>query len=638
MVAIGAALHGATVLERGSFRLHKMESPIGRETYSIQRDGNQLVMESDFLFRDRGTSVPLKSTLEMAPDYAAARLRIQGKTSRFSTIDQTLVPPGYTIAAYAPVSVQMAMVRYWASHGRPDAIPRAGGGQIRIIWRGRDTAGSQQLDRFSVTGLIWGRETLWFDAALHLAAAISIDAEFDHFEAVADSFESSLPFFVGRAAEDSMAALGELAAGVAGAPQDTIAISGATLIDGTGSAPVPDAVIVTRGGRILAAGARGSVTIPGGAQMVDARGRYVIPGLWDMHAHFEQVEWGPVYLAAGVTTARDCGNEFEFIRAVRDVLAAGRGTGPRLLLAGIVDGDSPRALSPIRANDAAQAAAVVKKYVDARFDQIKIYSSVKPEVVKALCREAHRRGVTVTGHVPFGMNAREAVEDGMDGIEHFHYIQQVLLPASVGERMLPFTAVNLSSTEARDGIRFFARHGTVVDPTLALYEWLWHEKGTPVERFEPGVAKVAPQLREPLENVGLPAREAGQTRAVLQSLLRAVTALKRAGVPVIAGTDQTIPGWSLHRELELFVQGGMTPMEAIEAATMVPARVMKLDGEVGTVQAGRRADLVLLDADPLADIRNTRRIWRVMAAGRLYDPAPLWASVGFRMQHGSSPR
>src|SRR5690242_20230672 len=130
-----------------------------------------------------------------------------------------------------------------------------------------------------------------------------------------------------------------------------------------------------------------------------------MPGLWDMHAHYEQVEWGPIYLAAGVTTARDVGNEFEFIKAVRDAIKAGRGVGPRLLLAGVIDGDSPMALGVIRASTAEQAHEAVTRYKNAGFDQIKIYSSVKPNIVKAICDEAHKLGMTVTGHVPNGMNA-----------------------------------------------------------------------------------------------------------------------------------------------------------------------------------------------------------------------------------------
>src|SRR6185295_5890917 len=139
--------------------------------------------------------------------------------------------------------------------------------------------------------------------------------------------------------------------------------------------PLADAVVVIQGDRISAVGPRGKITIPKGATVVDAHGKFLLPGLWDMHAHFEQVEWGPTYLAAGVTTVRDVGNEFEFITAVRDAIREGRGLGPRMLLAGIVDGDSRVAWGLIHAHNAEEARAVVNKYHAAGFQQIKIYSS-----------------------------------------------------------------------------------------------------------------------------------------------------------------------------------------------------------------------------------------------------------------------
>ena len=126
----------------------------------------------------------------------------------------------------------------------------------------------------------------------------------------------------------------------------------------------------------------------------------LLPGLWEMHAHFTQVEWGPIYLAAGVTTARDCANEFEFITAARDAIASSRGLGPRLLPAGFIDGEGPRSIGVDTATTPEQALALIRRYADAGFPQIKIYSSLKPELVATIAREAHRRGMSVTGHIP----------------------------------------------------------------------------------------------------------------------------------------------------------------------------------------------------------------------------------------------
>jgi imidazolonepropionase-like amidohydrolase len=176
---------------------------------------------------------------------------------------------------------------------------------------------------------------------------------------------------------------------------------------------------------------------------------------------------------------------------------------------------------------------------------------------------------------------------------------------------------------------FLAAHHTVVDPTTALYELYTHPDTTPVARFEPGAAKVAPALREQFAGGGVPAARSAQARQFRANLLAALAALHRAGVPIVAGTDQAVPGHSLHRELELYVEAGFTPMEAIQAATSVPARAMKLDKEVGTVEPGKRADLIVVDGDPLARIADTRKVTLVVANGRRFDPAPLWRSVGF---------
>ncbi len=179
------------------------------------------------------------------------------------------------------------------------------------------------------------------DSDNNLAALVSTDAEFDHFEAVRDEYEPALSNFVASAARDEMAALTELSKQMPGRRTGTFAFVGATVIDGTGSAPIPNATVVTSDGKIVAVGPSAKVKVPADAQRIDVAGKYIIPGLWDMHAHYEQVEWGPIYLAAGVTTVRDVGNEFDFITEVRDAVNSGKALGPHMLLAGIVDGDGP---------------------------------------------------------------------------------------------------------------------------------------------------------------------------------------------------------------------------------------------------------------------------------------------------------
>src|SRR5262249_24439465 len=259
------------------------------------------------------------------------------------------------------------------------------GGSATIERRGRDTvkvAGKRvELERYSVAGVVWGRETLWFDPERKLVAAVTVDAEFNRFEAIREGFEPALPTFVARSAEAGVAARAGLADRFSPRGAGPLAMVGATLIDGTGGEPVEDAVVIVEGDRIATAGPRARVAIPPGAQVLEVRGQSVLPGLWEMHAHFTQVELGPIYLAAGVTTARDCGNRFEFTPAARDAIAAGRGLGPRLLPAGLIDGEGPISLGIDIATTSEQAVVLVRRYADAGFLQIKLYSSLKPELV-----------------------------------------------------------------------------------------------------------------------------------------------------------------------------------------------------------------------------------------------------------------
>ena len=648
------------IVEQGKFTLHKFEQAIGQENYEISRDGDSVVVKMDFKFTDRGSPVPLTATFRGAQDLTPQAFEIKGQTARPVSIDEAITVdagkvqfrtrtkqsdsaaptgPFFTIRGYAPTTMQMLMVRYWATHGSPAQLATLPSGSVKVESRGRDTVRvgtkDEKLDRFTIEGLIWGRETLWFDANRKLVAAITTDAEFDHFEAIRDGYESALGDFVGRAGADGMSALAEVSKGISGSRASTIAIVGGTLIDGTGAAPIADAAVVIRKGRILAVGPRSKVRIPKHANIVDAHGKTILPGLWDMHAHFEQVEWGPIYLAAGVTTVRDCGNEIEFITAVRDAIAKGRGLGPRLLLAGIVDGTGTITIGVERVDTPEQARMWTDRYHAAGFHQMKIYSSVKLEELKIVADEAHRLGMTVTGHVPEGLNAYQTIEAGQDQINHIEYIADIMhspYPSEMSriEKMKATANLDLDSADAQKALLFLKEHHTVVDPTIALFEFYTATTAKPPATFEPGVNKVAPELAEQLTDVAPPTEQSEIGEKVFEKELAIVGALHRAGIPVVAGTDQTVPGHSLHREIELYVQAGFTPMEAIQAATIVPARAMGLDKESGTIENAKRGDLILVNGNPLDDIHNIRNVEYVITGGTMYDTTELWQSVGFK--------
>jgi len=292
--------------EQGVFNLHKFEQLIGKETYTLARTPNEVTLKSDFKFTDRGSPVPLTATLTMERDLTPRDFQIKGKISRFSSIEDSVhgrsagavtIPAGenfFDIQGYAPVSVQMMLVRYWHAHGSPKTLKTLPRGEVQIQDQGTEafTIGGRkvQLRKLSIRGLIWGMESLWLDSEDHLVALVSVDAEMDHFEAVAEAYEDGLGTFVAEAARDGMANLAKVAAGFATQPASVTAIVGGRLIDGTGKPAVENSVVVLKDGKIAAAGPAQTTPLPEGAQVVDAHGKSVLPGLWEMHAHFEQVE------------------------------------------------------------------------------------------------------------------------------------------------------------------------------------------------------------------------------------------------------------------------------------------------------------------------------------------------------------
>jgi imidazolonepropionase-like amidohydrolase len=644
--------------ETGTFRLHKFEQPIGEETYTLARTGDTLTLNSDFKFTDRRTPVPLHTQALFSADYTPKFFSIDGNTSRQSTINddvtvqdgtatvrtgksfETVRPtaPFFSIAGYAPVAIEQSLMRYWTAHGKPASLSALPSGTVQVALRGDDTISvkgqAHHLQRYSLRGVAWGLETLWMDGD-NLAALVTRDAEFDHFEAVRESYEPALQEFVTSAAKDEMSELADISRSLKGRRTGTLVFTGATLIDGTDRSPVPNATVISRDGRIVYAGPSAGAKLPRDATTIDVRNKFIIPGLWDMHAHYEQVEWGPIYLAAGVTTVRDVGNELEFITSVRDAIRAGRGVGPDLLLAGVVDGSGPMSLGVEKVDSPGDAAQWVQRYHDAGFQQMKIYSSVKDENVKAICEDAHKLGMTVTGHIPEGMDIYQGVNDGMDSVNHFSYVLDVLTPKGPnGERLRGLDGlkaranIDPHSAEARKLFAFLKQHGTVLDDTLALFE-LFTLSTDQLKQHEPGVLHVAPELRaQLLDNEAPPADIQRVAAQGLEKEIELLGEAQRAGIPFVAGTDQAVPGYSVYRELELYVQAGFTPLEALHAATTVPANFMKVRDR-GTVETGKRADFDILDANPLENIHNIRTVRQVVANGVLYDSAPLWQSVGF---------
>ncbi len=645
--------------ETSVFHLHKFLRRVGieRDTF-LPAEGGAVEAKAWFGFQDRGTQVPLAASFLLGPDGAPRRYEAWGSTSRSSDVDERVAleadgsfsilrlgqPPAraraaapYAIASgYAPLLAQDLMLRRWAAAGRPAKMALLPEGELAIESRGREPyeldGKRVTLEHLSVRGLVWGREDAWVDEAGKLAAVITRDAEFDHFEAAREGFVGALPALAASAGADGVAWLAEAAKSAERGGAKLVALVGGDLVDGTGRPAVRDAVVVYDGEKIVAVGPRASTKVPPGASVVDVAGKTVLPGLWDMHAHVQQVEQGAAYLAAGVTTARDMGNVLEFATGVRDAIDAGKGLGPRLLLAGLVDGEGPGSLGTIIVKTADDIKPTLDRLQRAGCREVKLYQSFPPALVKPMAAEAHRRGLRVVGHVPSGMTVVQALDAGYDGVSHVtHLFNTLFAPAelttlSVGTALKRIREADFAAPPMRDVIRALAAKKATLDDTLALYDLLNHTEEENARR-EPGLAKVPRELRGVFGGVS-PGQAADRAK-VFDKYVALVGALHRAGVAVVAGTDISVPGHSVHRELELYVQAGFSPLEAIQAATIAPARAMRLDKEVGTVEVGKRADLVVVAGDPLADVGNVRKVALVVARGRAYEPAALWRIAGF---------
>lgn len=359
--------------EQGSFTIYRMLHAIGEESYEIGTFNGNRTLRTTFEYADRGNKVRTSVTLRMKSDYTPSSLEATGQVSAIANIrrDMATVQDGwssrtfpareryFTIFGSSPFAVQMLMMRYWKAHGMPTRLPvlrtSAAEEPIEIQLAGHDTIRINglgvALDRYTIANLTFGHEILWMNAQANLAAAMTfaggVPAGFA-WEAVRTEYEAALPELHRIGVAQEMAILAEMARKVPPERTGTFAIVGATLVDGTGAAPVQNSTLIVRDGRIAAVGPHGKVTIPRDMTVVDAKGQTLLPGLLEMHTHFSGVEFGPALLAAGITTARDLGGEFDYLVAQRDAIEKLSSVGPRLLLGGLVDAGAQKLLAASR--------------------------------------------------------------------------------------------------------------------------------------------------------------------------------------------------------------------------------------------------------------------------------------------------
>ncbi|MFI6293971.1 amidohydrolase family protein [Nonomuraea sp. NPDC050790] len=442
------------------------------------------------------------------------------------------------------------------------------------------------------------------------------------------------------------------------------ALTGVTLIDGSGAAPVRGATVLLAGDRIVAAGRR--VRAPSEANVIDLRGKYVIPGLWDTHTHSATLTdiVPPLHVVHGVTCIREMAGSPES-HEVRRRIERGELVGPRMVIASnLIDGPPGAWPGSDVVTTEAEARAAVRKAHRERADFAKVYTYLAPDTYAAVASEARRLRLPFAGHVPARVPVQDAVRLGQHSVEHLYglrmstsaraaeiYAELAAMPADPahpewwGRRWWHLERDAVATYDPARAARLFdamARRGTWASPTLAT---LQRFRRTPEDlltdpvltarlRYIPASVRGWWEEEVLYYRPRLSPEEVQRWAAYFQAQLRLLGAMAEAGVGVVAGTDAggayIFPGFDLHTELGFLVEAGLSPMAALRAASAEAARCAGLGRVSGTVTAGRFADLVILDADPLADIANTRRIHAVVSRGRYLGPdarASLLAAV-----------
>ena len=616
-------------------------------------------LHSVYEYNDRGRGPHQETILSAGPEGLPTALSIIGHGYFKDTVDERLTTTGATVTwtsrlergsqpvsahgfyiatAETPTGLQLLVQTALHGGGRVSLLPSGEAtveraGDLSIAMSGRPV----HVTQYAVGGLGFSPTPVWLDDPGHHFAIVS-----GWFSIVPEGWEPAVPAMVAAQERARDARFRHLAEELAQRPAGPLVIRHARLFVAESALVRPQTTVVVTDNRITAVGPDDWVPVPVHAQVIDATGKTVLPGLWDMHVHISPGSDGLLAIAAGVTSARDMGNDTVVALTLRRRFASDSLIGPRLMLAGLIDGSGPYQVPiGVLADDSLAARRAVEWYAAHGYEQIKIYSSMKPELVPGIIAAAHARGLRVSGHVPALMRAEEVVRLGFDEVQHANFLLLNFMDSVKDTRsMARFTAVaqhgaelDLGSQRVRDFIALFKARGADIDPTLVAFEDMFTARPGRLGPSETAIAdRLPPQVRRGFYAGGLPV-EPGMDQRYRDSygaLLRMVKAMYDAGVPVVAGTDAFPFGFALFRELELYVQAGIPAPQVLQLATIGAARVMHHDDERGSIAVGKLADLVLTHGDPTQQITDIRRMWLVVKNGTIYRPADLYAALGVK--------
>lgn len=500
----------------------------------------------------------------------------------------------------------------------------------------RNEAGEEKrVTAWAITGLAWYPIVLWLDDANEFFASFSfINYAPPGWEGIAPQLEEAQAEAL---AQRSVA----LAQRLGRRPNTPVAFQSVRMFDAESGRFLSDMNVIVSNGRITAVGPADEVVIPAGAEVISGEGRTLLPGLWDSHMHMIDDTEGPLLLANGVTSIRDPANIAADLERRIHRIERREMLGPRVLPLLLIDGPGPRAAQAAQlASNEAEALEHVRYAHEHGYIGVKIYGSLDPALVAPIAQEAHRLGLRVSGHIPAGMRPSEALTAGYDEFNHFYFTLMEAMPDEVVAEsnglMRIFgpaqygADIDLDAPPMAPLISQMVDRGIVADPTINLVgRLLLPEPGQLPAAYASWEGALPPQVERGLR-AGALAAPGGLTqdriRQSSERMIAAIAELRNHGVTIVAGTDGL--GLELVNELELYVQSGLSPAEALQTATIVPARVFGLEGQTGSIAAGKLAELVLIEGNPETDMNALRHVEWVMRDGMLLNAAELRASLG----------
>jgi len=587
-------------------------------TFEFNDRGRGPKIEAHYIVDSNGS--PLRTDIT-GVDYLKApvdeHFSLEGGIGRWKSTSENgqAAAPGFYVSNNGPAGELALMVSaLLKAKGAPLKLFPAGEARVEKMTDVTVESHGKKMHvtEYGITGLAFDPTTVWLDDDQHFFGSPS-----KWFAFLREGWEDTNDqlFALDRKAQDDRNA--RLATELASHPKHDVAIQHVRVFDSEQATVREDQTVVIEGDRITAAGPSASVTAPKDAEIIDGSGKTLLPGLFDMHAHAQPGD-GILNMASGVTTVRDMGNDIDDLRHLQEQWDTGKTIGPHVWKSGFIDGHGPfQAPTGLYADTLEEALSAVNRYADLGYVQIKLYSSLNPEFVPGIVKAAHARGLRVSGHIPNGITARQFVEDGADEIQHINFIFLNFLAAKVKDTRTPerFTAVgdyaaklDLQSKEVNDFIDLLVQHHTTVDVTLATFEGMFRGRpGKVSPDFAPVLDRLPAQVQRGAYSGGLPVTTENS----------------------LAGTD-SIAGLMLHRELELEVEAGIPPAKALQIATYNAAKLLKQDKDLGSIAAGKRADLLLVEGDPAEKIGDIRRCRLVMKNGVLFRSADLYRAVGIK--------